>query len=90
MISCFCNFQMFQFFEHPYEKEFAQTLQTLVLAERINLKNMIYNLTSNLSEEDLDLLYECANMDQRYANSSDDYAARKVFKIKKLWQISFR
>ena len=86
----FGNFQMFQFLEHPFEREFLQTLQDLVLVERFNLKNLIYNLTSNLSDEDLDLLYDCANMDQRYANSTDDYAARKVSKNKHLMQISFR
>merc|ERR1712184_166725 len=52
---------MFQILEHPYEKDFLQTLQDLVMVERLNLKNMIYNLTSNLTDDELDLLYNYAD-----------------------------
>ena len=65
--------------EHPYEREFLQTLQQLVLDERVNLKTLIYNLTSNLTDDDLDLLYEYANRERIFANSSDDETALKVW-----------
>ena len=75
---CMNIFQFFQILEHPYEKEFLQTLQTLVLAERLNFKNLIYNLTSNLTEEDLDMLYNYANREEQYGNESDEYGDLKV------------
>ena len=64
---------MFQILEHPYEKEFLQTLQDLVLVERLNLKNLIYNLTSNLTDEDLFLLQEYANRDSEEENTLKVY-----------------
>ena len=64
--------------EHPYEKMYLQELQDLVLLERLNLKNMIYNLTSNLKDEDLDILYDYANMERRFANTTDEESVRKV------------
>ena len=42
---------------------------------------MIYNLTSNLKDEDLDILYDYANMERRFANATDEESVRKVFKI---------
>ena len=66
---------MFQILEHPYEKDFLQTLQDLVMVERLNLKNMIYNLTSNLTDDELDLLYNYADCayDSLDANLSEPF-----------------
>lgn len=75
------SFQIFLALEHPYEKMYLQELQDLVLLERLNLKNMIYNLTSNLKDEDLDILYDYANMERRFANATDEESVRKVSKI---------
>ena len=75
------TFQIFLALEHPYEKMYLQELQDLVLLERLNLKNMIYNLTSNLKDEDLDILYDYANMERRFANATDEEGVRKVYKI---------
>ena len=75
------SFQIFLALEHPYEKMYLQELQDLVLLERLNLKNMIYNLTSNLKDEDLDILYDYANMERRFANATDEESVRKVSKV---------
>ena len=55
---------------------YLQELQDLVLLERLNLKNMIYNLTSNLKDEDLDILYDYANMERRFANTTDEESVK--------------
>ena len=75
--------------EHPYEKMYLQELQDLVLLERLNLKNMIYNLTSNLKDEDLDILYDYANMERRFANATDEESVRKVSKITEFLTTSY-
>ena len=69
---------MFQVLEHPNEKEFLETLQELLFAHRRNFQNLIYNLTSNLTEEELDLLYNYANSEP--VESIDD-ENRKVNQI---------
>ena len=70
---------MFQVLEHPYEKEYLQTLQTLVLEERENFLNLIYNLTNDLDEAELDELYKYAHQGFGGNGTDDDNEMQKVW-----------
>ena len=61
---------MFMVLEHPNEKEQLQKLRKGVLDERAKFLEFTYNLTSNLTQQDLDCLYKYAN---RAINESGEY-----------------
>ena len=73
------SFQLFQLFEHSHEKELLQKHQEKLIGDRENLTNTIYNLTSNLTDEELDLLYNYANRGLKNSTDDDDEVL-KVFK----------
>lgn len=54
--------QMFLVLEHPNEKERLLLFQKLVLNEREIFLNLVFNLTSTLSSEELDLLNDLVNV----------------------------
>ena len=57
---------MFQILEHPNEVEVLQFLRDVAVEERKNFTNLIYDLISNLEEQnleeqDLEILHQYAN-----------------------------
>ena len=63
---------MFLILEHPNEKEKMLTFQKLVLNEREIFLNLVFNLTSTLSSDELQLLNEIVN--DNYNDLNDNLA----------------
>jgi len=64
--------KVFQVIEHPFEHDKLSTLQDLVLAERENLLNLIFNLTSKMSDYELKVLRAFVNYGSiTYSNGYD-------------------
>ena len=53
-----------------------------MLEERMNFKHLIYNLTSNLSEQDLNILYDFANREEQ--NETIDFEEYGDLKYQKV------
>jgi len=64
--------KVFQVIEHPFERDKLSTLQDLVITERENLLNLIFNLTSKMTDHELKVLRAFVNYGSiTYSNGYD-------------------
>ncbi len=59
-------FQIFQLLEFPVEQDKLTTLRELVIDQRENFINLVFNLTSQLNDEELEAL-------ETYINHGPDF-----------------
>jgi len=73
------SIKVFQLIEHPFEKDKLSTLQDLVITERENLLNLIFNVTSQMTEYELIVLRAFVNYGSvSYSNGLDQHLEREI------------